>query len=298
MTWYPFFNQPTYGYLKRSSSIIVSSFGSRVLNARSAIHKTKSILSGFRKQQKPVYYFALDVSRDSLEDSLFELRRSFEDCHFIMITGLLGTYDDCVTWLSGLESPRKDQSLTFLWLGNSISNMDSQKEASGFLERFSTACRHAQLGCRFVVSTDICQKDAKVLEAYDIEGSELRDFLSNALESANLALGYEAFSAADWTPSVWLDNYERTLHCYMMANRDVLIPLQSSAYSRETVAIRKGERLHVIASGKWSEDAMGSICEQAGFRIQKRWKDNAGDYCKRSFSTLPTCDVLANHGLT
>ncbi|KAI3326430.1 histidine-specific methyltransferase [Xylariaceae sp. AK1471] len=244
-----------------------------------AIHKTKLILSGFRKQQKPVQYFALDVSYEGLEASLVELRRSFEDCPFITITGLLGTYNDSVTWLGGFKSLRKYRSVTVLWLGNSIGNMDSQEQASFFLERFSTACQHAQLACRFVVSTDICQKDAKVLEAYDAQGPELRDFLLNALEAANLALGYKAFSTDDWTLSSWLDNYERTLHFYVTAKHDLLVPLLSSANGSKTVAIRKGERIHIVASGKWSEGAMGSICERAGFQIQQRWKDDAGDYC-------------------
>ncbi|GAP83930.2 putative duf323 domain-containing protein [Rosellinia necatrix] len=244
-----------------------------------AIHKTKSILSGFRKQQKPVQYFALDVSYEGLFTSLVELQRSFEGCHYITITGLLGTYDDCLTWLSGLKGIRLYRSVTILWLGNSICNMNSQEEAGAFLGRFNAACGYSGLGCRFILSTDICQNDDKVRDAYNIQGPELQDFLFNALESANVALDYKAFSAADWTLSSWLDNYKRTLHIYLTANRDVLVQLPSSFNGDGAVTIRKGEKMHVIASGKWSEEAMESICEQAGFRVQQRWKDNASDYC-------------------
>ncbi len=120
---------------------------------------------GFRQQQKPVHYFALDVSREGLRASLIELKNAFKESPFITITGLLGTYDDCVAWLSGLKSPRGLGSVTILWLGNSIANLDSQEQASAFLARFGTACQHARLACRFVVSTDICQRDEKVLEA-------------------------------------------------------------------------------------------------------------------------------------
>ncbi|KAI0449216.1 histidine-specific methyltransferase [Xylaria acuta] len=247
-----------------------------------SVRKTKLLLSGFRKQNKPIHYFALDVSRESLESNLGEMKREFEGCDFITITGLLGTYDDCITWLSGLEMAQGYGSATIMFLGNSFANMESHEEASFFLERFRIACRRAQLACRFIVSTDICQNDTKVLDAYNIHAPELQSFLLHALESANMALDHKAFNAADWTTSTWLDNCERTLHCYVTAKHDLLVSLPVSCTEMETVAVRKGERVHVIGSGKWSKEAMGSISEQAGFQIQHYWKDDAGDYCKHS----------------
>ncbi|KAI0106222.1 histidine-specific methyltransferase [Nemania sp. FL0031] len=244
-----------------------------------SILKTKLLLSGLRKQNKPIHYFALDVSRDSLESNLSEMAREFEDYHSFTITGLLGTYDDCLTWLSELEASQEYRSVTIMFLGNSFANMKSHEEASFFLERFSIACRCAHLACRFIVSTDICQDDTKVLDAYNIQVPELQSFLLHALESANSALDYKAFNLADWTISNWIDNCERTLHCYVTAKDDLLVPLPISCNEIETMAIRKGERIHVIESGKWSKEAMGHISEQAGFRIQHYWKDDADDYC-------------------
>ncbi|RYO92484.1 hypothetical protein DL766_000182 [Monosporascus sp. MC13-8B] len=242
-----------------------------------AIHKTKLILAGLRKQKKPVRYFALDLSRESLVASVLELRSSFQDSPFITITGLLGTYDDCIAWLSGAKSLREYQSMTILWLGNSITNMDSPGEASVFLGRFGAACERAQLACRFVVSIDICQKDGKVKDAYS--GPELRDWLLNSLETASLALGYDAFSTDDWRDTTWMDNYNRTLHVCLAARRDVLIPLPSPVNGGEAVIIHKGQHITMIRSGKWKEESVGDVCEQAGFQIQQRWKDDDGDYC-------------------
>ncbi|RYP21986.1 hypothetical protein DL767_009135 [Monosporascus sp. MG133] len=232
--------------------------------------------TGLRKQQKPVHYFALDLSRDSLVASVLELRSSFQDSPFITITGLLGTYNDCITWLSGAKSLSEYRFMTILWLGNSIANMDSPEEASVLLGRFGAACERAQLACRFVVSIDICQKDAKVKDAYS--GPELRDWLLNSLETASLALGYDAFSSADWRDSTWMDNYSRTLHVCLAARRDVLIPLPSPVDGSQAVTIHKGQYVTMIRSGKWKEETVGDICEQAGFQIQQRWKDDDGDY--------------------
>ncbi|KAI3317692.1 histidine-specific methyltransferase [Xylariaceae sp. AK1471] len=244
-----------------------------------AIRKTKSILSGFRVQQKPVHYFALDVSREGLQASLVELRKLFKDCPFIRVTGLLGTYDDCVSWLADLKDSRGNGSITILWLGNSIANMDSQEQAGAFLERFGTACQHARLACRFVVSTDICQKDDKVLEAYDVERPEYRDFLLNAAKAANMALGFDAFSIEDWHPDSWLDKYERSFHFYLKARRNLLIPLGPKTTDQGTVNVHQGQRVRLVTSGKWSEESMTDICGLAGFSIRQRWKDATGDYC-------------------
>lgn len=243
------------------------------------IRKTKSILEGFRKRQKPVHYFALDVSREGLQDSITELQKSFADCPYIRMTGLLGTYDDGVAWLSGTQHLWEYRSAMILWLGNSITNMESKAEVSKSLGRFKEACRSSKLECRFVVSIDICQKDDKVLRIYSAEGAEQRAFLSNALDSANAALGYKAFSGVDWKPSLWLDPQERDLHCYLVAQRDILVPLPPPVKGIKLAAIQKDERVHLISSGKWSEGAVEGICQQAGFRIQQRWKDSAGDYC-------------------
>ncbi|GAW19309.1 hypothetical protein ANO14919_087950 [Xylariales sp. No.14919] len=250
-----------------------------------SVRKTKLLLSGLRKQNKPVHYFALDVSRESLETSLGEIRKEFEDCDSITITGLLGTHDDCITWLSGLKMMQEYSSVTIMFLGNSFANAGSHEEASLFLERFRMACLRSHVACRFLVSTDICQSDTKVLDAYNPQTSEMRGFLFNALESANSTLDHQAFNPADWTPYIWLDSHERTLHFYVTAKQDLLVSLPVSSNEIETVAIRKEERIHLVSSGKWSKETMGRISEQAGFQIQHHWTDDGGDYCKQSISS-------------
>ncbi|KAI1824255.1 histidine-specific methyltransferase [Xylaria intraflava] len=242
-----------------------------------AIHKTQLILSILRKQQKPIQYFALDVSRDSLNDSVQKLKKAFQDCKFITITGLLGTYDDGVAWLSELQHQQANQSVTIMWLGNSMCNMESQGQASDFLARFRTACEQAQLACRFIVSTDICQEDSKIHAAYNTP--EVRRFLFNALQATNQHLGSNVFSYADWTIFNWLDDFDHTLHLNMTPSRDVSIPLRSPGNDNaESVVIRKGQLLYMVSSGKWSEEAIGRIAGQAGFHVQQCWKDGAGDY--------------------
>ncbi|KAI0803960.1 hypothetical protein GGR55DRAFT_699167 [Xylaria sp. FL0064] len=137
--------------------------------------------------------------------------------------------------------------------------MDSPKDASIILGRFGTACEHAQLACHFIVSIDICQKDAKIKKAYS--GPKFRDWLLNSLETASLALGYDTSSSDDWGDSVWMEHHNGTLHVGLAARREVLIPLPSPAHECETVSVKKGQQITLNKSGKWKEEAVGDICE-------------------------------------
>ncbi|PHH92576.1 hypothetical protein CDD83_6738 [Cordyceps sp. RAO-2017] len=242
-----------------------------------AIRKTKSILFNFHRQQRRVHYIALDVSAQGLGASLVQLRALFKDSPYISLTGLLGTYDDCVAWLAGVG--HEPGSVTIMWLGNSIANLAGQDEASDFLARFRRACDRSAVPCQFIVSVDVCQRRDKVLDAYDAERPKLRDFLLNAPRAANLALGYEALELADWKLVRSLD--ERALTFYLAAVRNVRVemPPPADGGPAEVLPVAKGQRVRVITSGKWDEPSVDDMCDRAGFRVQQRWRDASGDYC-------------------
>ncbi|KJZ72509.1 hypothetical protein HIM_08033 [Hirsutella minnesotensis 3608] len=240
-----------------------------------AIRKTKSILFNFHQQRKRVHYIALDVSPQGLNTSLSQLKSIFKDSPYISITGLIGTYDDCVTWLRGLKHHDELNSVTIMWLGNSIANLDSKEEASNFLHRFRSACESSGLDCQFIVSTDICQRINKVLDAYDLKRSTPREFFLNAARAANLALGYDVLPADSWEPVACLDEHQGAVVFYLEATRNVHIVLPRA----ERVLVARGDRIRLVSSGKWDEVSVDGLCAWAGFRVQQRWKDTSGDYC-------------------
>lgn len=70
-------------------------------------------------------YYALDVSLRGLKECLAELTANrMRDSRFISVAGLCGTYDDCIAWLSNQPDlgDATVSMVTFLWMGNSISN--------------------------------------------------------------------------------------------------------------------------------------------------------------------------------
>jgi uncharacterized SAM-dependent methyltransferase len=248
-----------------------------LLRERRAIHKTKSILSVFKLQRRAIHYFALDVSRRGLTASVMELNRAMKDAPFVSVTGLLGTYEDCIHWISHSQGLRKFTSANFLWMGNSIANFGCRSTAADFLSRFRSACQQSLLGCRFIVSIDICQNEDKVFEAYSMGKPELRAFLLNGFLSANAALGKAAFNLEDWSLSTSMDAKERSLHLFAVARRDLQVRLEKDT---SYIAMRKGDRLQLATSGKWSEEMVRCLCAVAKLQILQCWKDKSGDFCE------------------
>jgi uncharacterized SAM-dependent methyltransferase len=196
---------------------------------------------------------------------------------FLAITGLLGTYEDCGSWLSQPENLNGLSSVTFLWMGNSIANFRHHSEASAFLARFKSACQLSRIDCNFILSTDICDQDSKMNEAYNLDKSELQAWLLNGLTHANAALGREILRLEDWKIETEFDSQEHNLNTYYTALSDV--KLQVTAAKGPPIVFCKGTRVRIITSGKWSEEIMGEMCNDAGFRVQQRWKDEPGAYC-------------------
>lgn len=72
------------------------------------------LLQAFERLQKPVQYFALDLSRQELERTLAQV----PDFEYVSCQGLLGTYDDGREWLKQPSIAARPKCI--LHLGSSI----------------------------------------------------------------------------------------------------------------------------------------------------------------------------------
>jgi uncharacterized SAM-dependent methyltransferase len=80
----------------------------------SNLRKTNLILQAFEDAEKPVDYYALDVSKTELERTLAEVPRY----EYVKCRGLLGTYDDGRDWLK--KASNKERAKCIMHLGSSI----------------------------------------------------------------------------------------------------------------------------------------------------------------------------------
>ncbi|RMJ26304.1 Pfam:DUF2260 [Aspergillus sp. HF37] len=242
------------------------------------VRKTRPILAALNQQQKHIHYYALDVSLQGLTDSIDSLVNAMNGSAFIQITGLLGTYDDCIAWLASAGSTRGLYSATFLWMGNSIANFEHVSQPSAILSRFRGACSQSRLGCQFLVSTDACQSESKIAKSYSPELCELREFIMNGLRHANSALGCDLFTYDDWTfgTTVAPDGYGgKSLAVYYAPRRDISVPVNGGL----DISFRKGQMIKVISSGKWTRALVEQLGSHAGLQVQHRWMDPSRIYC-------------------
>ena len=232
------------------------------------MRKTALLLRNLEMQRKHVDYFALDVSRSSLRSSIRELLGLFPWNQKTKIQGLLGTYEDCISWLrsqSDLQSP-----VTLLWLGNSIANF-TPAEAAGLLEHFFRAGQSSSVPMQMIAGIDGCQRQADIVESYESDRS--RDFILNGLDCANSLLGTETFVADDWDfRGQW--NAEEWAHeSSYVARRDLTLQIEGERFH-----IACGERVRVIRSGKWPHGKVTDICAAAGIDIDESWSNSDGSY--------------------
>lgn len=78
------------------------------------LRKVCLLLQAFEDAQKSIDYYALDLSQKELERTLAHV----PDFKFVSCHGLLGTYDDGLTWLK--QPARLGRTKCIIHLGSSI----------------------------------------------------------------------------------------------------------------------------------------------------------------------------------
>ncbi|TAQ84793.1 hypothetical protein B7494_g6880 [Chlorociboria aeruginascens] len=221
-----------------------------------------------------IYSTRVLVEVEDESHGLSQLTDAMTGSQFLTITGLLGTYEDCVSWLARPESLNDLTSITFLWMGNSIANFSHYSQASTFLFRFKKACQQSNIRSQFILSTDICQDRARIYEAYNTKGI-FGEFLLNVLTHANAVMDKSIFCMRDWSCEVEFNAGEHNLHVYVAPRSDLQICIGEG----QTISLSKGERVQIATSGKWTEKVMQELCTDAGLVIHQKWKDQGGSYC-------------------
>ncbi|KAJ5134387.1 N-methyltransferase [Penicillium atrosanguineum] len=245
------------------------SSGERVIELGAGnMRKTALLLRTLEMQHKHVDYFALDVSRSSLRSSIRELVGLFPWNPKTKIHGLLGTYEDCISWLHSQNDQKSP--VTLLWLGNSIANF-TPSEASNLIERFFRAGQASTVPVQMIAGIDGCQRQDEIVESYENEKS--RNFILNGLDFANNLLGTKTFLIQDWDfCGQW--NVKEWMHeSFYVARRDLCLNIEE-----EQFRIRSGERVRAIRSGKWPLFKVADICAAANTSIANTWSNQEGSY--------------------
>lgn len=236
------------------------------------MHKTALLLSVLDNFNIPLTYYALDVDPIELKASLNRLRARTE-LRNIQVRGLLGTYEDGSHWLGTAPETRHTRK-ALVWLGNSIANF-TRDEASKVLGSFINNQTDENFS-GVVLGVDGCRDEAMIECAYDTPGGQSRRWVKYALEAARQCLGPEAVELLDddnwrfegrWNPRT--SRFESTLS----AAKPMACTLEGN-----DITIKRGERVYVVESGKWTKADVAGIFAQQELVISDWWNYPEVDY--------------------
>ncbi|KIW20988.1 hypothetical protein PV08_01567 [Exophiala spinifera] len=225
------------------------------------LRKIDILLRAFEKAQKPVEYYALDLS-------LSELKRTFSELdvtayRYVTFNALHGTYDDALDWLKRVR--KDDRSTCIMTMGSSIGNF-TPENAARFLANFKEALTSSD---SILVGIDGCQQPDRVYRAYNDTPRVTEKFYRNGLSHANAILGYDAFKQHEWQIE---GLYDEKLNKHQ-ASYVALTDIHTGNFS-----FTKGEKIHLEDAFKYSEAQSAEMFHQAGLIPQMAYTNNANDY--------------------
>ncbi|KAJ3250986.1 hypothetical protein HDU77_006197 [Chytriomyces hyalinus] len=243
-----------------------------------SMRKTKYLLDAIVRQGKSVTYYALDLSAQSLSMALSPLASHYPTIQFV---GLLGTYDDSLSYIQTNIPRPVNSTRTLLWLGSSIGNY-SRAEAAEFLKRVQTIAMDT--GDTFLCGIDRRNNAAIVKAAYDDPKGVTRDFILNGLDHVERILDIQDTFKRDLFEyvSIYNDDLGRHEAYYRSLVQQTLV-----LSATETVVLEKGELINVEYSVKYSAQDVQRLVDGAGFYWPNRWTDASGRYDVHLFQKAP-----------
>ncbi|KAF2492218.1 hypothetical protein BU16DRAFT_529576 [Lophium mytilinum] len=226
------------------------------------LRKVNILLQAIERVEKSVEYYALDLDLD-------ELKRTFSAIpatgyKHVKCFGLHGTYDDGLEWL---KSPHaRGKAKTILWLGSSIGNF-RRDEAQAFLKGYQNALEEGDL---MLIGIDACKDSSRVYDAYNDKQEVTHHFILNGLVHASRILGQgNIFNLEDWKVIGEFNSTDDCHQAFLSPVRDVSV---------DGISIRKGERIRIEESHKYSADETSSLFRVTGLTREGKWSTKRGDY--------------------
>ena len=227
------------------------------------------LLQALEKAQKPVNYYALDLSLNELKRTFAEL--SPDSYEHVKCAALHGTYDDALVWLSKPEN--RIRPTCILSLGSSMGNFD-REAAADFLHGFSKV-----MGIQdtMLVGLDACEDPDRVYRAYNDSENVTERFYRNGLDQANRLLGRPVFQQEEWAV---IGNYDPIAHrheAFYAALKDV---------NSGDITLKKGEHLHLEYAHKYTQKESDELWRKAGLIRSVSFGNKRDDYRMDTFPDL------------
>src|SRR5579859_1338694 len=227
--------------------------------------KTRWLLEAFCKRQRTSYY-PIEISHSAL----VMCQRELSDIDAISIVGLEREYLDGLLEVAACR--KTGQKLCVLFLGSTIGNFDRQAGVK-FLSKVRSTLRP---GDSLLLGTDLEKPAWQLLRAYDDELGVTAAFNLNLLGRVNRELGAD-FDLAQFVHVAKLNHEARSVEMHLQSKRRQVVSIRAAEV---VVEFQKDETIWTESSHKYSASEVSKIAQEAGFRCEVQWIDEAWPFAE------------------
>ncbi|HEY1800821.1 MAG TPA: L-histidine N(alpha)-methyltransferase [Terriglobales bacterium] len=230
--------------------------------------KTRVLIAAFLRAQSKLKFFPVDISAAPLHLVRDAMRREFPGLEH---TPIVTDFSDDLRLPGNIPATR-----LVLYLGSSIGNFEPMQAVAFLLRVRRTLCP----GDALLLGADMRKHPRVLLPAYDDAEGVTGAFNKNILAHINRELGGH-FDLRTFQHVVRWNSNESRIEMYLESAVRQTVLIESLEASVEFEA---GELIHTENSYKYSDGMVRSMLRQAGFTVEKVWKDKRGwfsDYLAR-----------------
>jgi dimethylhistidine N-methyltransferase len=220
--------------------------------------KTHFLLDAYYKISDFGRYVPIDVSKGILESTVLQLQQKYSS---FSIQGLLGTYEQALTFLATISSTKR----MIFFLGSSIGNFNSQ-ESNVFLSQISHTLN---AGDYFLLGIDL-QKPTEILEAaYNDSQGVTAAFNLNILAHLNWRFQGD-FNLDFFSHQAVYNQKDNQIEMYLNCHKNHQVSLDKLNLEIE---LADGESILTEISRKFDIETMKKQLASHGLAPLKAWTD-------------------------
>ena len=255
-------------FAKHADAIVAAARGDRTspirlveLGAGTAA-KTVILLEAALRISDDVFYMPVDVSSDALELACQNIANELPEVRMRPITRNYIT--------DPLQLEPFDGTTLALYIGTSIGNF-SPEEARMILGNLGS---QLQGGDGLLLGTDMVKNVPILLAAYDDSDGITAAFNLNVLHRLNRELGAN-FDATHFRHRVLWNSIESRIEMHLESTREQDVSIR---HAEIDLHFRRRETIHTENSYKFTDQGIRSTLRDAGFEIERSWKDSRNWY--------------------
>ncbi len=221
--------------------------------------KTKVLLHHLTRQNAHFHFFPVDISRETNDDLVRQLRKELPG---LSVQPLTGDYFMMTEALQQISGRRK----VILFLGSNIGNF-SEDEIRLFYAHLHDL---TDPGDRLLTGFDLKKSPAVIMQAYNDSHGFTRDFNLNLLVRLNRELGAD-FDTARFEHHTEYDPVSGDVKSFLVSTTEQTVTIRAL---KKSYRFRKWEPVFTERSRKFDRETIEKLAEENGFSVEKNFTDS------------------------